>query len=69
MDAGDRDALALNQELTELAIDGIRQTYTRIGTVHDFVLRELEALPLASAAIEWGLATGVCDDVPTVRFT
>lgn len=60
MDAGSADDLALNERVTEWAIDGIRQTYERIGLRHDFVLRELEALPVALELIERGLASGVC---------
>jgi arginyl-tRNA synthetase len=60
MDAGSAEDLALNERVTEWAIDGIRRTYERIGLRHDFVLRELEALPVALELIERGLESGVC---------
>jgi len=60
MDAGSEDDLAVNETFTEWAIDGIRQTYERIGLRHDFVLREWEALPIALELIDAGLETGVC---------
>lgn len=60
MDAGSADDLALNETFTEWAIDGIRQTYERIGLRHDFVLREWEALPIALELVAAGLETGVC---------
>jgi arginyl-tRNA synthetase len=49
-----------NATFTEWAISGIRETYQRIGLRHDFVLRELEALPVALALVEEGLRNGVC---------
>ncbi|HEU0132812.1 MAG TPA: arginine--tRNA ligase [Mycobacteriales bacterium] len=58
--AGDPDLLAVNERVTEWAIAGIRETYERIGLRHDFVLRELEALPVALALVEEGLRSGVC---------
>lgn len=57
---GDPDEVALNERLTEWAIDGIRQTYVRVGLVHDFVLRELEALPAAMELLEPAIANGTC---------
>ncbi|HVF06925.1 MAG TPA: arginine--tRNA ligase [Frankiaceae bacterium] len=56
--AGDADAVAFNERVTEWAIDGIRETYLRIGMRHDFVLRELEALPCAMALLDTAVANG-----------
>lgn len=56
--AGDPDAVAVNERVTEWAIAGIRETYERVGMRHDFVLRELEALPAAMALLEPALADG-----------
>lgn len=58
--AGDPDEVALNERVTEWAIEGIRETYLRVGLRHDFVLRELEALPAAMALMEQGLHDGTC---------
>jgi arginyl-tRNA synthetase len=58
--AGDPEEVAFNEQVTEWAIAGIRETYLRVGMRHDFVLRELEALPSAMALIERGLETGAC---------
>ncbi|HEX8003240.1 MAG TPA: arginine--tRNA ligase [Mycobacteriales bacterium] len=57
--AGDPDEVALNERVTEWAIEGIRETYLRIGMRHDFVLRELEALPCAMALLDRALEHGV----------
>lgn len=62
--AGDPDEVALNERVTEWAIAGIRETYLRIGLRHDFVLRELEALPVGMALVEEGLRTGACTRRP-----
>jgi arginyl-tRNA synthetase len=56
--AGDPDEVALNARITEQAIAGIRETYLRIGMRHDFVLRELEALPCAMALLDEAIANG-----------
>jgi arginyl-tRNA synthetase len=60
MHAGSAADLATNETFTEWAIGGIRETYERIGLHHDFVLRELEALPVALALVEEGLRNGTC---------
>jgi arginyl-tRNA synthetase len=60
MHGGSAPDLAENAVFTEWAIAGIRQTYERIGLRHDFVLRELEALPVAMALVEEGLRNGTC---------
>jgi arginyl-tRNA synthetase len=60
MHGGAADDLAENAVFTEWAIAGIRETYQRIGLRHDFVLRELEALPVAMALVEEGLRNGTC---------
>ena len=57
---GDPEEVAFNEQVTEWAIAGIRETYLRVGLRHDFVLRELEALPVAMALIERGLESGAC---------
>ncbi|HWL35483.1 MAG TPA: arginine--tRNA ligase [Frankiaceae bacterium] len=57
---GDPEEVALNERVTEWAIAGIRETYLRIGLKHDFVLRELEALPVGMALVEEGVRTGAC---------
>ena len=56
--AGDPDEVALNERVTEWAIEGIRETYLRVGMRHDFVLRELEALPCAMALLERAIENG-----------
>jgi arginyl-tRNA synthetase len=56
--AGDPDAVALNERVTEWAIEGIRETYLRVGMRHDFVLRELEALPCAMELLDRAVENG-----------
>ena len=56
--AGEPEEVARNARVTEWAIAGIRETYERIGLRHDFVLRELEALPAALALLDAALANG-----------
>jgi len=62
--AGDPDEVALNARVTEWAIEGIRETYLRIGMVHDFVLRELEALPAAMELLDRAMANGTAPSRP-----
>ena len=56
--ANDPDEVALNATVTEWAIAGIRETYLRIGLRHDFVLRELEALPSAMTLLDRAIENG-----------
>lgn len=62
--AGDPAEVALNERVTEWAIEGIRETYLRIGMRHDFVLRELEALPCAMALLDRALENGTAHRRP-----
>lgn len=60
LDAGDPEAHALNDQVTRWSIEGIRQTYQRIGTHHDAVFYESDTLPLARETLSRGLEKGVC---------
>jgi arginyl-tRNA synthetase len=51
LEAGDPDTLARNSHLTESVYAAIRQTYDRIGTRFDAVLREGDTLRISKAII------------------
>lgn len=60
MEAGDKELLAFNEQFTEWSIQGIYETYERIGTFHDFRFRELDTLPIAMRLITQALLRGDC---------
>lgn len=60
MEAGDEKLLALNEQFTEWSIQGVFETYERIGTYHDFRFRELDTLPIAMRLIAQALLRGDC---------
>jgi len=64
LEAGDPALLAHNRAVTAAAFEGIRQTYTRLGTAFDVTLREGDTIPLAKAAIaaQLGRTCHVRDD-------
>jgi arginyl-tRNA synthetase len=59
LDAGDEEAVALNDAITEACASGIRQTYDRIGTRFDATLQEGDTVFIAKALIEANLG-GQC---------
>ena len=60
MEAGDDKLLAFNEQFTEWSIQGIFETYERIGAYHDFRFRELDTLPIAMRLITQALLRGDC---------
>jgi arginyl-tRNA synthetase len=60
MEAGDEELCRLNELLTGWAEDGIRQTYSKIGTALDLVFYERDTLAGARKIIEEAVAGGVC---------
>lgn len=60
MEAGNEELLALNARATEWSIEGIFETYERIGAFHDFRFRELDTLPIAMRLITQALLRGDC---------
>jgi arginyl-tRNA synthetase len=60
MEAGNDELLAFNAQFTEWSIQGIYETYERIGTFHDFRFRELDTLPIAMRLIAQALLRGDC---------
>jgi arginyl-tRNA synthetase len=60
MEAGDEKLLAFNEQFTEWSIQGIFETYERIGAFHDFRFRELDTLPIAMRLIAQALLRGEC---------
>src|SRR5687768_14886501 len=60
MEAGKDELLAFNAQFTEWSIQGIYETYERIGTFHDFRFRELDTLPIAMRLIAQALLRGEC---------
>lgn len=57
IEAGEPEALALNHALTDAAYAAIRQTYDRIGTRFDAVLREGDTLFISKALIDKHIGT------------
>src|SRR2546425_1184425 len=60
MEAGDTAATNQVLQMARWAEDGIRQTYHRIGSRFDVIIRESEALQLGQEMVEWALERGLC---------
>lgn len=58
MESGDEELIALNRRITRWAMEGMAQTYRRIGTRLERVYRESEHLRDGAALIAEGLASG-----------
>lgn len=61
IDHGDPEAVEAMRAITGWALDGIRETYVRLGVAHEFEFREHETLPLARTILAAALERGDCE--------
>jgi arginyl-tRNA synthetase len=59
VEAGDEETVALSRRVTDWAVDGIDDTYRRIGTSHNSEFYESETLPVGRRLITEALDQGV----------